>query len=73
MLPERYIGPVLPKFVVVAFNRKVFFLLCHWGFNNAPGFMRKWEYENFLIEVNLYGNPFLDEFETFGCVPTNRM
>jgi len=36
----------------------MFFVLCAWGFDDAPGRMLTWAFENFLIELGLYKNPF---------------
>ncbi len=53
--------------------QKVFFLLCHWGFDNAPGLMTKWAYKNFLIGVGLYDNLFLNDFYTVDHLSTDEI
>ena len=54
MLPVQYQGLGLPNFVVISFAKKMFFVLCAWGFDDAPGRMLTWAFENFLIELGLY-------------------
>jgi len=70
ILPERFQGLGMPNFVVVAFAAKVFFLQCHWGFEGAPAETMLWCYENFLIEVGLYGNIFSQDFSRYHFVAT---
>jgi len=71
MLPERYVGLGLPNFVVITLAKKFFFLQCTWEALDAPGKMLKWAYENFVIEVGLYGNPFEWNYESFECLATD--
>ena len=58
MLLALFHGLGLPKFVVVAFAKKIFYVQCYWGATDAPGYMLQWVYENFVPEVGPYGNPF---------------
>ena len=69
-LLERFQGLGMPNFVVVAFAVKVFFLQCHWGFEGATADSMHWCYENFLVEVGLYGNVFSCNFSQFHFMAT---
>ena len=70
MLPECYVGLGLPNFVVIALTKKIIFVQCIWGALDAPGQMLQWAYENFVIKVGLYGNPFKWDYETFKVLAT---
>ena len=70
MLPARFHGLGLPNFVVVAFAKKVFYVQCHWGAIDAPGYMLQWAYENVVVEVGLYGDPFDWDYECFNSLAT---
>jgi len=69
-LPERYQGLGMPNFAVVAFASKVFFLQCHWGFDGATADSMRWNYENFIVDVGLYGNVFSWDFSRFQFLAT---
>ena len=58
MLPEMYQGLGLPNFLVLSLASKVSFLQCNWDFPGSTGDMLRFNYEAFLVEVGLYGNPF---------------
>jgi hypothetical protein len=53
-----YQGLALPNFSLVALAEKITFLLSNWGF---PGVAHSdslaMAYDNFLMEVSLYGSP----------------
>ena len=70
MLPARFHGLGLPNFVVVAFAKKIFYVQCHWGATDAPRYMLQWAYENFVVEVDLYGDPFDWDCERFNSLAT---
>ena len=70
MLPARFHGLGLPSFVVVAFAKKVFYVQCHWGATDAPGYMLQWAYEKFVVKVGLYGDSFDWDYERFNSLAT---
>jgi len=51
--------------VVVAFAKKVFYVQCHWGATDAPGYMLHWAYNVVVVKVGLYGDPFDWDYECF--------
>jgi hypothetical protein len=66
-----YQGLALPNVPLVALEDKISFLLANWGFygqahSNALGMA----YENFLIEVGLYGIPLQWSCKDFGHLST---
>lgn len=56
LLPNTFQCLGIPDFVIIALAKKIHFLRCTW--DDAPGNMSRWAYENFRVEVGLYGNPF---------------
>ncbi len=44
--------------MAVAFAKKVFLIVCAWGFEDAPGKMMVWAFKKFMIDMGLYSNPF---------------
>ena len=73
MLPARFHGLGLPIFVVVAFAKRVFCVQCRRGATASPGYMLQWAYENFVVEVGLYGDPFDWDYEWFNSLATEGM
>ena len=57
-LPTMYQGLGLPSFLLVALSKKISFLQENWG---SPGVAQSdtlsLAYDDFLMEVGLYGNP----------------
>ena len=72
MLPEYFQGLGLPDFVVLAFACKVFFLQCHWGFEGATARMVMLTFESFMLEVGLYSNIFLENYDEYGGLATDN-
>ena len=70
MLSAQFYGLSLPNFVVVAFAKKVFYVQCHWGATDAPGYMLQWAYENFVLKDGLYGDPFDWDYERSNSLST---
>jgi hypothetical protein len=57
-LPEMYPGLALPNFPLVALAERVSFLVGNWGFQGqAQSGALAMAYDNFLMEVGLYGSP----------------
>jgi hypothetical protein len=57
-LPEQYQGLGMPNFPLLALSEKLTFLVENWGLiGQAHSDALTMAYENFLIEVGLYGSP----------------
>jgi hypothetical protein len=70
-LPTMYQGLGLPSFPLVTLSKKISFLQGNWG---SPGVAQSdalsLVYDDFLIEVGLYGNPLSWIFTNYGCLAT---
>jgi hypothetical protein len=70
-LPEMYQGLALPNLPLVALSDKISFLLGKWGFyGRAHSNALAMAYDNFLIEVGLYGSPLQWSYKDFGHLST---
>ncbi len=66
-LPEMYQGLALPNFPLIALAEKISFILANWGFQGvAHSDVMAMMYENFIIEVGLYDNPFMWSYADYG-------
>jgi hypothetical protein len=71
-LPERYQGLALPNFLRIALSEKVSFILENWGFHGqAQSDGLALAYDNFLVEVGLYNNPFRWSYTDYGHLSTD--
>lgn len=71
MMPEMYGGLEMTNFVLRSFADKIFFLQRHWGFGGATASAMMFAYEAFLIEVGLYDNIFLLDYNQLSCLATD--
>jgi ribonuclease HI len=72
-LPEQYQGLGMPNFPLVALADKLSFLLGNWGFYGlAHSDALAMAYENFLVEVGLYGSPLDWSYEDYGHLATGE-
>ncbi len=66
-LPKMFQGLALSNFPLVALAEKITFLLSNWGF---PGIAHSnslaMAYDNFLMEVGLYGSPLCWSYDDYG-------
>jgi hypothetical protein len=70
-LPEMYQGLGLPNFPLLALSSKIFFLRGNWGFHGqAHSDCLAMAFDNFLVEVGLYGSPFDWSYKDFGHLAT---
>jgi hypothetical protein len=71
-LPTMYQGLGLPSFLLVALSKKISFLQENWG---SPGVAQSdtlsLAYDDFLMEVGLYGNPLSWLFTKYSCLATS--
>jgi hypothetical protein len=66
-----YQGLSLLNFPLIALAKKVLFLLCNWGFNGiAHSDTLAMAYNNFLLKVGLYNNPFAWSYSDFRQLST---
>ncbi len=66
-LPEKYQGPALPNFPLIALAEKISFILGSWDFQGlAHSDAMAMAYENFIIEVGLYDNPLMWSYADYG-------
>jgi hypothetical protein len=73
-LPEMYQGLGLPNFPLVALSSKISFLLGNWGFHGqAHSNGLAMAFDNFLVEVGLYGSPLDWSYEDFGHLAKESM
>ena len=71
-LPKRYQGLALPNFPLIALSEKVSFILKNWGFHGqAQSDGLALAYDNFLVEVGLYNNPFRWSYMDYGHLSTD--
>ena len=71
-LPEMYQGLGLPNFPLITLASKISFLMGSWGFyGQAHSDALAMAYENFLIEVGLYGSPLQHSYKDFGHLATD--
>jgi hypothetical protein len=71
-IPKRYQGLVLPNFPLIALSETVSFILENWGFlgqGQSDGLALA--YDNFLVEVGLYNNPFQWSYTDYGHLLTD--
>ena len=70
-LQEQYLGLSLPNFPLVALAEKVSFLMENWEFwDQAHSDSLAMAYENFLLEVGMYGSPLAWSYREFGNLST---
>ena len=70
-LPEMFQGLGLPNFPLICLAEKTLFLTGNWGFQGlAHSDALAMAYENFLMEVGLYGSPLSWCYESYGCLAT---
>jgi hypothetical protein len=70
-LSEMNQGLGLPSFPLIALLSKISFLLGNWGFHGqAHSDCLAMVFDNFLVEVGLYGSPFDWSYEDFGHLAT---
>ena len=70
-LPEQYQGLGMPNVPLLALSEKLTFLVGNWGLTGqAHSDALAMAYENFIIEVGLYGTPLQWSFEDYGCLST---
>ncbi len=70
-LPDMYQGLALPNLPLVALADKISFLLGNWDFyGQAHSNSLVMAYDNFLIEVGLYGSPLQWSYKDFGHLST---
>jgi hypothetical protein len=66
-----YQGLAMPNLPLVAMAEKLCFLLCNWDFQGlAHSNALAMAYDNFLVEVGLYGSPLSWSFTEFGQLST---
>jgi hypothetical protein len=66
-LPQKYQGLVMPNVSLAALAEKVSFLLGNWGFaGQAQSNALAMAFDNFLIEVGLYGSPLDLSYKAYG-------
>ena len=71
-LPKRYQGLALPNFPLIALSEKVSFLLENWGFHGLAQIDGlALAYDNFIVEVGLYGTPFQWSYKDYGHLSTD--
>ena len=71
LLPEMYQGLALPNFPLIALSEKLLFLLDNWGLRGqAQSDALAMAYENFLVEVGLYGSPLNWNYKDYGHLAT---
>jgi hypothetical protein len=69
MLPESFQGLSLPFFPLVALSEKLSFLLGNWGFHGlAHSDALAMAFDNFLMEVGLYGSPLCWSYADYGSL-----
>jgi hypothetical protein len=69
-LPESFQGLSLLFFPLVALLEKLSFLLGNWGFHGlAHSDALAMAFDNFLMEVGLYGSPLLWSYADYGSLP----
>ena len=71
-LPERYQGLGLPDFEVQSFSKKFHFLQRKWGGKDATSEMTGTTYEEFMVEVGIYGNIFSRSWEELKILATKH-
>jgi hypothetical protein len=72
-LPKMFQGLALPNFPLVALSAKISFLLGNWGFSRrAHSDALAMAYENFMVEMGLYGTPFSWSYENYGHLSTKE-
>ena len=70
-LPEQYQGLGMPNFPLLALAEKLTFLVGNWGLiGQAHSDALSMAYENFLIEVGLYGSPLNWKYDEYGTLST---
>ncbi len=70
-LPTMYQGLGLPCFPLVALAKKISFLQENWGRSGiAQSDALSLAYDDFLMEVRLYGNPFSWDYTSYGQLAT---
>jgi hypothetical protein len=70
-LPEKYQGLAMPNVPLVALAEKVSFLLGNWGFaGQAHSNALAMAFDNFLIQVGLYGSPLDWSYKDYGHLST---
>jgi hypothetical protein len=70
-LLEMYQGLSLPNFPLMALSEKVSFLFGNWGFHGqAPSDALAMAFQNFLVEVGLYGSPLDWNYKDYGHLAT---
>ena len=70
-LPERYQGLGMPNMPLLSLQEKISFLQGNWGFpGQSHSNALAMAYENFLIEVGLYGSPLKWSYSDYGHLST---
>ena len=70
-LPEQYQGLGMLNFPLLALAKKLMFLVGNWGLiGQAHSDALSMAYENFLIEVGLYGSPLNWKYDEYGTFST---
>ncbi len=70
-LPERYQGLGMPNMPLLSLQEKISFLQGNWGFlGQSHSDALAMAYENFLIEVGLYGSPLKWSYSDYGHLTT---
>jgi hypothetical protein len=71
-LPEQYQGLGMPIMPLLALLVKLSFLLSNWGFmGQAHSKALAMAYDDFLLEVGLYGSPLQWQYEEYGTLLTD--
>ena len=71
-LPEQYQGLGMPNVPLQALSEKLSFLVGNWGLaGQAHSDALAMAYENFIVEVGLYGSPLQWNFKDYGFLSTD--
>jgi hypothetical protein len=71
-LPEQYQGLGMPNMPLLALLVKLSFLLNNWGLTGqAHSKALAIAYDNFLLEIGMYGSPLQWQYDKYGTLLTN--
>jgi hypothetical protein len=70
-LPESFQGIGLPNLALHSLASKLQLLQCNWGFKDETSLALLMGYESFLMDIELYGNPFALDYSRFSLLATS--